>query len=126
VRAITFELEPSFDSSAKLAPTLVIRLSAGLDLALDMLPYPTARRSVVTRMVFQTVASTLGDDARRGRGILLRQLQISGQSLPNLIVHPSIAPERLQVDGFLGLDLFSRFDVVEWRPKTRLMRLIIE
>jgi hypothetical protein len=126
VKAITFELEPSFDSSPGSEPTLVIRLSVGLDLALDMLPYPTARRSVITRLVFQNAAGRLGDRARRGQGILLSQLQIVGQSVPDLIVYPSMAPSRLQVDGFLGLDFFSQFDVVEWHPKTWLVRLTIE
>jgi hypothetical protein len=126
VRAITFDLEPSFDSSPGAEPTLVIRLSVGLDLALDMFPYPSARRSVITRLVFQNAAATLGDEARRGQGILLSQLRIAGQSVPDLIVYPSVAPSRLQVDGFLGLDFFSQFDLVEWHPKTWLMRLTIE
>jgi hypothetical protein len=126
VRAIAFEVEPSFDSSPATAPTLVIRLSVGLDLALDMLPYPTARRSVVTRLVFQNAAALLGNEARRGQGVLLSRLQIVGQSVPDLIVYPSMAPSRLQVDGFLGLDFFSQFDLVEWRPKTWQMRLTIE
>jgi hypothetical protein len=126
VRAIAFELEPSFDSFRRLDPTLVIRLSVGLDLALDMLPYPTARRSVVTRTVFQNAVGTLGDGARRGRGVLLRDLTIAGQPVSDLIVHPSMAPERLEVDGFLSLDFFSQFDIVEWRPKMHRMRLTIE
>ncbi|MEA2598858.1 MAG: hypothetical protein QOF01_5327 [Thermomicrobiales bacterium] len=124
--AISFELQQGFPGENAPSNVLVIRLSVGMDLALDMLPYPTARRSVVTRDIFQDALLKLGDDALHGRGILLRDLKIAGQPVPDLVVHPSVAPGRLQVDGFLGLDFFEKFDVVEWRPKTRLMRLTIE
>ncbi len=123
---ISFELQPGFPRGDEPSHVLVIRLSVGMDLALDMLPYPTARRSVVTRDVFQDALAKLGDGARRSRGILLRDMKIEGQAVPDLIVHPSMAPNRLQVDGFLGLDFFSQFDVIEWHPKTWLMRLTIE
>jgi hypothetical protein len=126
VRTIAFELEPSFDSSGTSEPTLVIRLSVGLDFALDMLPYPTARRSVVTRPLFQTAINLMGNEARRGNGVLLSRLLILGQPVSDLIVYPSVAPSRLQVDGFLGLDFFAQFDLVEWRPKSRQMRLTID
>ncbi|HKG25776.1 MAG TPA: hypothetical protein VKB09_09015 [Thermomicrobiales bacterium] len=42
------------------------------------------------------------------------------------MVYPSIAPGRLHVDDFLGVDFFEQFDGVEWRPKTWLMRLLVE
>lgn len=54
----------------------------------------------------------------------LTDLRIAGQPVPDLDVVSSLAPSRIQVDGFLGLDFFELFDVVEWRPKARLMRLI--
>jgi hypothetical protein len=126
VRAISFRLQQAFPHGDKPSRALVIRLAVGMDFALDMLPYPTALHSVVTRPIFQQAVNKLGEGARRGRGILLQDLRIAGQPVFDLIVHPSIAPERLQVDGFLGLDFFSQFDVVEWHPKTHLMRLTIE
>ncbi|HEY7032568.1 MAG TPA: hypothetical protein VH482_14600 [Thermomicrobiales bacterium] len=76
--------------------------------------------------IFQDALSKLGEHALRGRGILLQSLRIDGQQVPDFIVQTSLAPNRLQVDGFLGLDFFSQFDVVEWHPKTQLMRLITE
>jgi hypothetical protein len=97
-----------------------------MDLALDMLPYPTARRSVVARSVFQDAHVKLGNASLRDRGLLLQDLKIDGQPVPDLLVHPSVAPGRLLIDGFLGLDFFAQFDVVEWHPKTQLMRLIGE
>ena len=97
-----------------------------MDLALDMLPYPTARRSLVARDVFHDARGKLGDRARRNRGILLQDMRINGQPVPDLLVHPSMAPSRLNVDGFLGLDFFEQFDVVVWHPKTWLMRLVTE
>lgn len=122
---VSFRLQGGFPSD-KPSRVLVIRLSVGMDFALDMLPYPTARRSLVTRPIFQQALGFLGESARRGSGLLLQELQIAGQSVPDLRVYPSMAPERLQVDGFLGLDFFAQFDLVEWRPKTRLIRLTIE
>jgi hypothetical protein len=121
-----FSLEPSFSSSGQPDPIVVIRLSVGLDLALDMLPYPASRRSVVTRNAFRDAHRKLGEGARRGHGLLLQDVKITGQPVPELLVYPSVAPDRLQVDGFLGLDFFSQFDVVEWHPKTHLMRLVSE
>jgi hypothetical protein len=126
VSEIAFRLEPSFASSGDTDLVLVIRLAVGVDLALDMLPYPSARRSVVRREVFEDARRKLGEGARRDRGILLHDMTIAGQPVPDLIVHPSAAPSRLNVDGFLGLDFFSQFDVVEWRPKTSQMRLTID
>jgi hypothetical protein len=114
------------DSLADREPTLVIRLSVGMDIAWDMLAYPSARHSMVTRHGFLDARARLGEDAQQGRGILLQDLRIFDQSVPDLVVIPSLAPSRLHVDGFLGLDFFEQFDVVEWRPKTRLMRLTIE
>jgi hypothetical protein len=113
------------ESAADAEPTLIIRLTVGMDIAWDMLPYPNARRSVVTRHGFLDARSKLGEQAQRDGGMLLNDLSIQGQSVPDLLVMPSLAPSRLRVDGFLGLDFFGKFDVVEWHPKTRLMRLTI-
>jgi hypothetical protein len=126
VITVLFPLVPSMDSAEDPEPTLVVRLTVGMDIAWDMLPYPSARRSVVTRQAFLDARARLGDHARHGRGLLLTGLRIFDQSVPDLIVLPSAAPGRLQGDGFLGLDFFEQFDVVEWRPKSRQMRLIVE
>jgi hypothetical protein len=109
-------------------PMQVIRLSVGMDVAWDMLPYPSARRTVVTRNAFLDASARLGraERARQERGLLVGDLRIRGQAVPDLFVVPSLAPSRLRVDGFLGLDFFSQFDVVEWHPKTWLMRLTID
>lgn len=123
---ISFSLVPSMESSTEAEPTLVIRLAVGMDIAWDMLPYPSARHTVVTREGFLDARSKLGEHAQRGGGLLLTNLRIRGQSVPDLFAMPSRAPSRLGVDGFLGLDFFSQFDVVEWHPKTHLMRLTIE
>jgi hypothetical protein len=114
------------ESSTETEPTLVIRFAVGMDIAWDMLPYPSTRRSVVTRHGFLDARAKLGEQARRDGGVLLSDLKIQDQAVSDLVVIPSLAPSRLRVDGFLGLDFFSQFDVVEWHPKTRLMRLITE
>ena len=126
MRLLSFFLEPSMASVMNKEPTLVIRLTVGMDIAWDMLPYPSARRSVVTREGFLDARAKLGGMTRPGRGLLLGDLSILGQPLPDLLVFPSLAPARLEVDGFLGLDFFSQFDLVEWYPKTWQMRLTIE
>jgi hypothetical protein len=106
----------------------VIRLSVGMDIAWDMLPYPSSRRSMVTRTAFLDARARLGhgDRIRQDRELLVNDLRVRGHSVPDLIVLPSLAPARLNVDGFLGFDFFSQFNVVEWHPKTWLMRLITE
>jgi hypothetical protein len=109
-------------------PMQVIRLSVGMDIAWDMLPYPSARRTVITRNAFLDASARLGraDGIRQERELLVRDLRIHGQPVPELIMVPSLAPSRLRVDGFLGLDFFSQFDLVEWYPKTWQMRLTID
>ena len=124
--SILIELQSGFPHGDRPSQALVIRLSVGMDFALDMLPYPTARRSVVTRPIFHQALSILGETARHGSGMLLQDLRIAGQAVPDLTVYPSMAPGRLLVDGFLGLDFFEHFDLVEWRPKTRLIQLTME
>jgi hypothetical protein len=89
-----------------------------------MLPYPSALQSCVSRQAAQDLVDKVAHVARKGRHLTLSDLRIAGQPIPDLDVVTSLAPGRLQVDGFLGLDFFERFDVVEWRPKTRPMRLI--
>jgi len=128
VNIISFYLEPSMATFTSAEPVQVIRLSVGMDIAWDMLPYPSSRRSVVTRTAFMDARARLGleEESRQYRGILVSDLRIRGQAVPDLIVSPSLAPSRLRVDGFLGLDFFSQFDLVEWRPKTWAMRLTID
>jgi hypothetical protein len=110
-------------SFADIEPMLVIRLSVGMDVSWDMLPYPSARRTIVTRAAYADALNRFGAAVIAERGIRLRDLRVSRQPIPDLIVTPSLAPSRLNVDGFLGLDFFSQFDLVEWQPKTSWMRL---
>jgi hypothetical protein len=128
VNVISFTLEPSMATLGSAEPMQVIRLSVVMDIAWDMLPYPSARRTVITRNAFQDASVRLGraDETRQVRELLVSDLRIHGQVVPDLIVVPSLAPSRLRVDGFLGLDFFSQFDLVEWHPKNWQMRLTFE
>lgn len=126
MRVISFHLIPSMESLAGREPTLIIRLSVGMDIAWDMLPYPSARRSVVTHAAFFDATARFGQPGKQDRGLPLRDLRIFGDPVPDLTVIPSRAPARLNVDGFLDLDFFSQFEVVEWHPKSHLTRLTIE
>jgi hypothetical protein len=103
---------------------VVVRLDVGPDYGLDMLPYPTTRRSCLTRQAMHDIVERTSSAVSQGSRLRLTDLRIAGQSVPDLDVVPSLAPGRLQIDGFLGLDFFEQFDIVEWRPKARMMRLI--
>jgi len=121
---IVIRMQPRFvnpDDAPKIA---VIRLNVGFDFGLDVLPYPTALRSCLSRQAVQDILDKVVRVSRRAPGLRLTDLRIAGQPVPDLDVVPSLAPSRLQVDGFLGLDFFEQFDVVEWRPASRTMRLI--
>jgi hypothetical protein len=124
VPEIAFRLQPRFVNPEDQPKLAVVRLDVGSDFGLDMLPYPTALRSCVSHQAAQDLIDKVAHVVRRGRYLELTDLRIAGQPVPDLDVVPSVALGRLQVDGFLGLDFFEQFDVVEWRPKARLMRLI--
>ena len=121
---IVVRLQPRFVEPEVTPKLVVVRLDVGPDFGLDMLPYPTALRSCLSRQTAQLLLDSFGPTIRRGSRLRLTNLRIAGQPIPDLDVVPSRAPDRLQVDGFLGLDFFELFDVVEWRPKARLMRLV--
>ena len=123
---IAFRLQPRFFDASVDPRVLVIRLSVGLDIAWDMLPYPTAARSCVTREAYVDYATRLGLAPPLARRLFIENLLIRGQPVRSMRIMPSLAPSRLGVDGFLGLDFFSQFDIVEWHPKTRFMRLRFE
>ena len=120
---IAFYLQPRFFDASDDPKVLVIRLAVGQDITWDMLPYPTTARSCVTQEAYEDYASRLEVARPLSRSLVIDDLLIEGQSVQPLRIVPSLAPSRLGVDGFLGLDFFSRFDVVEWHPKTRFVRL---
>lgn len=121
---IAFRLQPRFIKPEDEPKLAVVRLNVGLDFGLDMLPYPSTLRSCVSPEAAEDLAGKVAQVVRPGRRLTLTDLRIAGQAVPDLVVVRSLAPGRLQVDGFLGLDFFEQFDIVEWRPKARLMRLI--
>lgn len=120
---VSCSLVPRFDDPDDSASPVVLRLSVGPDIVLDMLPYPTAARSCVTRRVFADCSRRLGGQPANPSGILLGDLLIDKQPIPPLWVVPSLAPARLDVDGFLGFDFFVQFERVEWLPRTGIIRL---
>lgn len=120
---VSYFLKPRFDDVTGDRRLLVARLVVGLDIAWDMLPYPTAAQSCVTRSAYRDYAARYGLLAPLPRSLLIEDLSIRRQPVPPLRVVPSLAPERLGVDGFLGFDFFSQFQVVEWHPNTGFMRL---
>jgi len=124
VPEIAFRLQPRFVNPEDDPKLVVIRLNIGFDFGLDMLPYPTALRSCVSREAAQDLVDKVAHVERRGRHLKLTGLRIAGQPVPDLDVVLSLSPSRLQVDGFLGLDFFEQFDIVEWRPKARQMKLV--
>jgi hypothetical protein len=55
--------------------------------------------------------------------LLVDDLKIEDDPVQSLRIVPSRAPDRVGVDGFLGFDFFSQFQIVEWHPNTGYMRL---
>jgi hypothetical protein len=120
---ISLNLQPRFGDHPGDPGPLVIRLIVGLDIVWDMLPYPTAKQSCVTHHAFQDYVARHGLDPHVVRSLLLDDLSIGIQPLSSLRIVPSRAPNRAGVDGFLGFDFFSQFEIVEWHPNTGFMRL---
>ena len=120
---ISLYLQPRFGDPPASSRPLVIRLRVGLDIVWDMLPYPTTRRSCVTPSAFHDYADRQGLNSRSVRSLLVDDLKIEGDPVQPLRIVPSRAPDRVGVDGFLGFDFFSQFQVVEWHPNTGYMRL---
>jgi len=89
---IAFFLVPNMESTAETDPILVIRLTVGMDIVWDMLPYPSARRSVVTRKAFQDARNRFEVGTSIDRELPLTGLLIFGQPVPDLVVRPSLAP----------------------------------
>jgi hypothetical protein len=56
---ISVELNSQFDPPIEREPAVVLRVSVGEDIRWDMLPYPTSRRSVITRDAFRDVSSRM-------------------------------------------------------------------
>jgi hypothetical protein len=126
VAEITIRLQPRFTNPDDVPGLTVIRLNVELDFGLDMLPYPTSLRSCLSRQAAQDLLDKVASVSRQGSRLRLTDLRIAGQAVPDLDVVPRLAPGRLQVDGFLGFDFLEQFDIVEWRPKSRVMRLVSE
>ena len=119
---ISFRLQFSLNDPQQRRWPLV-PLSVGPDIVLDMLPNLLASRSAISRR-------SLAD--MRGRGliagdeppIVLRELRIVGQPVPDVAVRVGSAPNLLDVDGFLGFDLVAKCSRIVFEPETLTMTLI--
>jgi len=120
---ISLYLQPRFADVSDNPSVLVIRLFVGLDIVWDMLPYPTAKHSCVTRDAFLDCARRQDPGRQVGQSLLLDDLRVENQPVPALRIVPSLAPSRVGVDGFLGIDFFAQFERVEWHPRTGFLRL---
>lgn len=120
---ISYFLKPRFGDVTPNPRVLVMRLVVGLDIVCDMLPYPTAAQSCVTRAALRDYAARNDLESPLPRSLMIEGMSIRRQPIPPLRVVASLAPDRLGVDGFLGFDFFSQFHVVEWHPNTGFMRL---
>ena len=114
---ITFRLEPDRNNRQ-----LIIPLSVGQDIVLDMLPVPQAT-SVISRRALQMLIAggQIGGD---GPSYVLSNLRIKGQAIPDLTVRVSAGPAMLGVDGIIGESFFSQFASVTWVPGSRLLTLV--
>jgi hypothetical protein len=122
---ISFFLEPGFGERGE--RWLVVRLSVGQDMVWDMLPNPVQPRSTISPQSLADLIAREGTPDRTDAGdVILRDMQIARQPLPDLAVRISTTPDRLRVNGILGLDFFQQFHVVHWRPRTHLVVLVGE
>ena len=97
---------------------LFVPLSVGQDYVLEMLPNPFSPRSTISRRA-------LGDLRARGLiaegrpPVLLRDLRIVGQRVPDVTARVGAAPSLLRVDGILGFDFFEQFRRIIFDTQTR-------
>jgi len=102
----------------------IVRLAVGNDIVWDMLPYPAARRSIISPRAFDDLrAHGLAPTPGLARAVV-RGLPIADQPVPDLEVRVSAAVTRLKVDGFLGLDFFEQFELVQWNPRSHRVTLV--
>ena len=101
----------------------IVPLSVGQDVVLEMLPNLLSARSVIGQPAL--------DDLRRwnlaaadARGLVLRDLRIVGQPVPDLAVRVGPAPSLLAVDGVLGFDFFAKFGRVILATATLTLSLV--
>lgn len=123
-RSITFVLEPSFEE-IRGRRLLIVRVSVGQDIAWDLLPNPTLRRSRISQRSLDDLVMREGTPTRHGHEVVLRQLQIQGQPIPDLPVQVDAGIARLGIDGILGLDFFEQFEEVRWQPRTNVVTLLL-
>lgn len=121
-RSISFSLRPSFEE-IRGQRLLIVRLSVGQDIAWDMMPNPTLRRSRISPRALDDLTAREGGPLRRGDAVLLQQLRIRGEPIPDLPVLVGASVTRLGVDGILGFDFFEQFEEVRWNPRTQFMVL---
>jgi hypothetical protein len=114
---LSFTLWPQFGDPHAERGT-VIRLEVGPDVVFDMLPNPNSSRTVIRPSSFEDLVRRGLAPADEPRRVMLRQLSIAGQPVPDLEARVSAAVGRLGFDGMLGFDFFARFDEVVWRPHT--------
>ena len=122
-RSFTFPVRPSFEEVRGQRP-LIVRLSVGQDIAWDMMPNPTLRRSRIGPRALDDLAMREGPLVRRGDEVVLQNLQIHGHPIPDLAVQVSPIVARLHIDGMLGFDFFAQFAEVRWRPRRNLVTLV--
>jgi len=101
----------------------VVPLSVGPDVVLEMLANLLSARSFVSQQA--------RDDLHRwglapaGAGaLILRDLRIVGQPVPDLAVRVGPAPRLLAVDGILGFDFFAKFSRIMLGTGTLIVTLV--
>jgi hypothetical protein len=92
----------------------------------DMLPSPLIPRSCISQQALRDLTAIMGPPESAGDGaILLRNLRIMGQDIPDMAVRESSSPTRLHVDGLLGFDFFQQFSEIIWQPIEQQVTLVL-
>jgi hypothetical protein len=103
---------------------LVVWLSVGADVVLEMLPNPLAAQSVITNEARDDLNRWGMLSVPTARRQHLHDLKIEGQPVPDLDVIVTSRIQQLRVDGILGRDFFAQFADVRWDVRGNRLTLI--
>jgi hypothetical protein len=91
-----------------------------MDVVLDMAPNLIFRESLISEQALVDLRrrGVLPEAGDRQRRLVVRELRIVGQPIPDVEVRSSRLPDVLRVDGLLGLDFLERFATVRYDTAT--------
>ncbi len=122
-REISFPLQyPMADVEGR--RLIIVLLHVGQDYGLEMMPNPFAARSTISRVALENMQRQGLLPAGVSDKLVLRNLRLAGQLVPDLAVSVGSAATLLRVDGILGFDFFRNFGEIRLNTRTFVMTLM--